>query len=195
VILLLALAGGLPVGMAWSHWRGRAYQAPELRVIWLALLAFLPQFLLLYVPYFRSSASDRLFAFCLQASMLALLGFAWLNRRVPGMKVLLLGLALNLMVIALNGGFMPISPHTAAGLVSTQAAADLEAGQRFGAKDMLLHPGQTRFEWLADRFLTPAGFPYRAAFSLGDVFIAIGAFLLLAHPGLSISPTNRGVNK
>src|SRR5687767_2642033 len=109
--------------MAWSHWRGRVYQAPELQAIWLAFLSFLPQFLLLYVPYFRDSASDRLFAFCLQVSMLALLGFAWLNRRVPGMKVLLLGLALNLTVIALNGGFMPISMNAASGLVSKETGA------------------------------------------------------------------------
>ncbi len=186
MILLLALASGLPVGVAWSHWHGRPYQAPELNAIWLAFLSFLPQFALLYLPYFRDSASDRFFAFCLQASMLSFLAFGWLNRRAPGMKVLMLGLALNLMVIALNGGFMPISPQTAGQLVSEDAMQNLRLGDRFGGKDILSAPEHTRFEWLADRFLTPAGFSYQAAFSLGDVFIAIGAFTLLAYPGLPI---------
>ena len=184
MILLLALAGGLPVGLAGSHWRGRAYQPPELRVIWLAFLSFLPQFLLLYVPQLGDSVSARMFSLCLQFSMVMLALFAWLNRRVPGMKTLLVGLALNFLVIACNGGFMPIAPHTAGELVSAQARADLQPGERFGAKDVILRPEETRFEWLADRFLTPGGLPYRAAFSLGDVFIAFGAFSMLALPGL-----------
>jgi hypothetical protein len=184
VILLLALAGGLPVGLAGSRWRGQTYHPPALRVVWLAFLSFLPQFLLLYVPQLRDAASERTFSLCLQASMLLLGLFTWLNRRVPGMKTLLVGLALNFIVIAYNGGFMPIAPYTAGQLVPAEARADLQPGERFGAKDVILAPEETRFEWLADRFLTPGGLSYRAAFSLGDVFIAFGAFSMLALPGL-----------
>ncbi len=185
MILLLALAGGLPVGLAGSRWRGQPYQPPELRAIWLAFLSFLPQFALLYIPRFRDSAADQTFAICLQASMLMLGAFTWLNHKVPGMKILLVGLALNLMVIALNAGFMPIAPHTAAELVGEQRMALLEPGDRFSAKDRIVLPEDTHLEWLSDRFLTPAGLSYRAAFSFGDVFIAIGAFIILARPGLT----------
>jgi hypothetical protein len=185
VILLLALAGGLPVGLAASRWRGRPYQPPELHAIWLAFFSFLPQFALVYVPSFRDSASDEVFALCLQGSMLMLAAFTWLNHRVHGMKILLIGLALNLVVIAFNGGFMPIAPHTAGQLVSEERMAGFEPGDRFSSKDRIMHPEHTRFEWLADRFLTPAGLSYRAAFSLGDVFIALGAFIIVARPGLT----------
>jgi len=178
--------------MAWSRWRGRPYQPPELRVIWLAFLAFLPQFIVLYLPQARGRASDWLSAACLLSSLLCFLGFAWLNRRLPGMSILLIGLTLNLAVIAFNGGFMPISPQTAGQLVSENALADLQPGSRFGTKDILILPEHTRLEWLADRFLPPAWVAYRVAFSLGDVFIALGAFSLLAFPGINLKK-DRGV--
>ena len=96
------------------------------------------------------------------------------------MKILLLGALLNFSVMTANHSLMPISPKTASSLVSEEVLqANFSIESRIGAKDILLPPEQTRFEWLADRFLLPAWFPYRAAFSLGDVFIAIGAFWLL----------------
>ncbi len=178
--------------MAWSRWQGRTYQPPELRAIWLAFLAFLPQFIVLYLP--RGRATDWLSAVCLLSSLLCFLGYTWLNRRVPGMSILLIGLALNLTVIAFNGGFMPISPQTAGQLVSENALPDLQPGSRFGPKDILILPEHTRLEWLADRFLPPAWILYRVAFSLGDVFIALGAFTLLACPGINIKK-NRGISQ
>jgi hypothetical protein len=42
-----------------------------------------------------------------------LLVFAWANRRMIGMLILLCGAALNLTVMTTNGGFMPVSPQTA----------------------------------------------------------------------------------
>lgn len=131
-------------------------------------------------------------AVCLVATQIILLGFAWLNRHVPGMSVLICGVVLNLLVMASNGGLMPISPYTAGRLVSEQQLLDFQLGSRIGAKDILLLPQNTRFEWLADRFLTPAWSPYQAAFSLGDVFIAIGAFWMLAKPGTPAQLINRG---
>src|SRR5690242_7569747 len=112
------------------------YRPPELRAVWLAFVSFLPQFALLYIPAFRESASDLIFSSCLQISMLALAGFAWLNRAVAGMKILLIGLVLNLVVIVFNGGFMPIAPSTASALVSQTTFEQLQPGDRFGAKDI-----------------------------------------------------------
>ncbi|MBI5351281.1 MAG: DUF5317 domain-containing protein [Chloroflexi bacterium] len=184
MILLVALVAGLVVGWALSRWRGHVYQPPELQAAWLAFSAFLPQFALLYLPYFRARASDRVSAICLMASLLIFLGFAWVNRRMPGMRILLLGLALNFTVMAANGGFMPISPQTAGQLVPGDVLMDFQPGDRFGVKDIYLPLQETRFEWLADRFLLPDWISYKVAFSLGDVFIAIGAFYILAQPGL-----------
>ena len=114
-------------------------------------------------------------------SLLLLLGFAWINRHLPGMPILIVGLILNLAVMIVNGGFMPINPNTAERLVGAERISTLDLGSRIGDKDILLLSQDTHLEWLADRFLPPAGFPYQMAFSLGDVFIALGAFWILAY--------------
>ncbi len=194
MILLFALAAGLLVGLAWARWRGHPYQAPELQYLWLVFVAFLPQFVVIYLPITRETFPEWLVAGWLLASQILLLGFAWLNRRIPGMSILICGVALNLAVMAANSGFMPISPQTASRLVSEERLLDIQTGSRIGAKDILLRPQDTRFEWLADRFLPPAWFPYQVAFSLGDVFIALGAFWLLVKPGSSIQIKKRGIS-
>jgi hypothetical protein len=183
MILLVALAAGLLAGLAWARWSGHSYHPPDLRYLWLCIVAFLPQLIVLYLPGARELVPDWLAAAFLLTSMVLLLGFAWLNRRLPGIGILISGLLLNLAVIAANGGFMPISPQNASRLVPQEALLGVSPGSRFGTKDILLLPQDTRLEWLADRFLTPEWFPYQAAFSLGDVIISIGVFWLLARPG------------
>ena len=55
-------------------------------------------------------------------------------------------------------------------------------GSRFGEKDILLLPQDMHFGILTDRFLLPDWSPYKVAFSLGDILVALGAFWLLAKP-------------
>lgn len=181
MILALAVVAGLLAGLGWARWRNRPYQPPELNFLWLVFIAFLPQFVVFYLPGTRQLFSDRWVALLLPLSQALLLTFAWLNRRQSGMMILLIGTALNLTVITANSGFMPISPQTASRLVSQEVLDDIQPGERFGTKDILLHPQETRFEWLADRFLPPAWFTYQVAFSIGDVCIASGVFWLLAR--------------
>lgn len=157
---------------------------PQVRFAWLVIVAFLPQFFAFYLPATRDRMPDAWVAAGLIASDALLLVFCWFNRHLAGMWLLAAGAALNLLVIAANGGFMPISPQTASHLIPPAVLETLPIGERFGAgKDILLLPENTRFVWLSDRFLLPDWFRYQVAFSLGDTLIAAGAFWLMATQG------------
>jgi hypothetical protein len=188
VILLPAILAGLLVGLGCAKWRGCPYQITDLHYLWLVAAGFLPQLLVIYLPGTRASLPDWLVAASLLTSQVLLLAFAWLNRRLPGMSILIIGLVLNLAVMAANGGFMPISPHTAGRLLPASMIQSTPLGSRLGhSKDILLLPGDIHLEWLADRFLLPTRLPYQAAFSLGDTLIAVGAFWLLASRGVPLT--------
>jgi hypothetical protein len=144
-------------------------------------VGFLPQFLTIYLGNTRVTIPVWLAALSIVTSQLILLIFAWLNRHLAGMSILIFGLVLNMAVMVANGGFMPINPNTAERIVGSERIDLYDLGSRIGYKDILLTKNETRLEWLADRFLPPAGFPYQVAFSLGDVFIAFGAFWILAY--------------
>jgi hypothetical protein len=115
-------------------------------------------------------------------SLLLFLVFVWVNRRLPGMPLLLAGLLLNLAVMLANGGWMPISPANASRLMGEDVFKYGTIGDRFGQKDILLRPEDMRLGFLADRFMLPAWLPYQVAFSAGDLLIAAGVFWLLARP-------------
>jgi hypothetical protein len=180
VILLFAIVTGLLGGLARARSGGCRLTSPSLHLVWLVPVAFVPQWLAFYLPATRKLVPDNLAAAILVSSQAFLLVFAWLNRHQPGFCVLGLGLALNLLVIALNGGLMPISPETLSRLVPAALPDAWQIGHRLGSgKDVVLPIVTTRLWWLGDRFLLPTWFLYRVAFSLGDVFIAGGAFWFL----------------
>ncbi len=188
MILLTALLAGLLAGLILARRQKRAWALPPLRCPWLAVIAFLPQFFAFYLPVTRTLLPDFLASASLLLSQALLLIFGWLNHRLAGMWALALGLALNLMVIAANGGFMPISPETASRLVPASVVQSIEAGSRFGeGKDILLLPEDTHLPCLSDRFLPPEGFPYQVAFSAGDILIAGGIFWLMARNGIPMN--------
>ncbi|MBE7433839.1 MAG: DUF5317 domain-containing protein [Anaerolineales bacterium] len=189
MILLIAVLAGFTTGMVVMWARRQSYRPPDLQYLWLVFLAYLPQFAIIYIPGIRQQVSDLWAAILLTASQFLLLGFAWLNRKLPGMLILLIGAALNFAVMTANGGFMPISPQTASRIFTREELNEISLGERIGIKDILLEPQDTRFEILADRFLSPAWSTYQVAFSLGDVFLAAGVFWLLARvPGKDTLP-------
>ncbi len=178
MILLLAIVAGLLAGLARARYKGRRLRSPELRLAWLVPVAFLPQLLAFYLPATRGVVGDNLAAAALVSSQALLLVFAWFNRNQPGFWALGIGLALNLLVISLNGGLMPVSPEILTEIFPNTSPDTWQVGMRVGW-NVVLPTAATRLWWLSDHILLPAWFPIRKALSTGDVFIAGGAFWLL----------------
>jgi hypothetical protein len=91
-----------------------------------------------------------------------------LNRRILGAQVVALGMVLNLVAILSNGGRMPATP-----------AAMEAAGLDFAVKHNSVAAAEPNVPWLVDRFAAPEWVPLTNVFSVGDVVIAIGAFVLV----------------
>jgi hypothetical protein len=184
MVLLLAVAAGLISGLLRAQLAKRKYQAVPLRLTWLVLVALAAQWLLFSIPVSRTGLSDEAVRIVFVLSQFALLAFAWANRRTSGFWLLGMGLALNLLVIALNGGLMPITPETVQWLRPDDPTGSWQIGQRLGnGKDIVLLKEETVLWFLSDRFHSFSGFSYRVAFSLGDILIALGAFWLLWSMG------------
>jgi len=178
MILLPAIAAGLLAGLARVKFRNRHLRSPDLHLVWLVPIAFLPQWLAFYLPITRRLPTDSVSAAALISSQALLLVFAWSNRNQPGFWALGIGLALNLSVIVLNGGLMPVSPEVVAQLVPDTSADAWQVGERVGW-NVVLPKTSTRLWWLSDHLLLPPWFPSRKALSTGDVLIAVGAFWYL----------------
>jgi hypothetical protein len=183
-LLLAAALVGLAAGWLRARSQRRPYLTVTLRHPWLVFLAFLPQWLAFGLQATREHISTPWASAALISSQILLLIFVWFNRSHPAFWLLGLGLIFNFCVIVLNGGLMPISPETVHRLYPTALASEWQIGSRLGTgKDIVLAVEQTRLWFLSDRFLTPPVLNYQAAFSLGDVLIALGACWLLYAPG------------
>lgn len=179
MILVVAVLVGLTAGL-FRAWAGkRKYRVFELKYPVLVLVAFIPQYFAFFAPKTREMLSNNLVAILLISSLIILFCFSLLNIHKPGFWPICFGFLLNFLVIALNGGFMPISPATVNKL-NQDTEVTWMIGQRFGfSKDIILSPEMTKLAFLSDRFTITNVLGYNVAFSLGDIFIALGVILLL----------------
>jgi hypothetical protein len=92
-----------------------------------------------------------------------------LNLSAPGMKCFGLGSFLNFLVIALNGGTMPVSPRA----MMMAGITDPPTGTHS------LLTAQTRLGFLGD--IIPAWTPFPQVISVGDILIIIGIFMFIQH--------------
>ena len=179
MIWIYVVVLGFVAGYLRARSGGRSFQANLPGQIGLLFAAALLQATAFYFPLTRKVIPDWLASLILIGSQICMLIFIGLNRSQPGFLILGMGLALNILVIVANGGFMPVSPRVVTELFPESHGAAM-VGERVGwSKDILLLPAETRLWWLSDRFLLPAWLPRRAAFSLGDIFIAVGIFWVL----------------
>lgn len=149
--------------------RGRLTALGEVRVRWLPLLlAALLMQVLITVTF--TSAPPTLLATAHVASYAAAGWVLWVNRRIPGLWLISLGTAANLLPIVLNGGTLPASPVA-------ERAAGIDVTTSFANSGVLHH---ARLGFLGDTMSSPSYLPFRNVVSIGDLVILVG-FALLVH--------------
>jgi MFS family permease len=169
-VIVIGLLGGLILGLLAG---GKVGRLLDVRLRWaiLIVLALAVRFATQYGIANGVAAADQLRLPLYAASFGILAAALWLNRRLPGLLAVFVGIVANGVAIVVNGGAMPVwAPSLAA---AGFTPGDLQAGfhvllpTSFGA-DFFLHAGP-----IAD--IIPIPIPYLTnVSSIGDAFIAAG---------------------
>ncbi len=148
---------------------------------WLALAAVILQYPLVYNQVAGLTIIEvPLSALMMVVSSALVVYVVWANRHLPGISLVGLGLLANLIVMALNGGWMPITPEALGRLGALSwVTPQGDTAKVWGAKNVMLARGETRLWWLSDIVVLGPPFPLPTAFSVGDALIAVGLFWLL----------------
>ena len=138
---------------------------------WLVVLAVLVRGAVLLTPLNRVEGAQYVYVLSL-AAIGAWTAVHW--RRLPGVWMVTLGSALNLLVIVANGGRMPVAPELAGSALLDRGAIGQYTVMGSGTQLNLIG------DWIRM-------YPIPEAYSPGDVLIALGlaivVFLSVRNPG------------
>jgi len=162
VVWLAALAIGLVGGLATGGKIGNLARL-RFRWPWLIIAAVVVRVVTVSPPLTSIEGSQWAYVGALTA---VLAWTIWQIDRVPGIWLVAAGSAVNLFVIAANGGRMPVAPELAGTLV--------ERGQV--GQYTLMGTG-TQLNWLADWIGLPG--PVHEAYSPGDLIVALGIAMVV----------------
>jgi hypothetical protein len=120
------------------------------------------------------SSARQWLPFLLPVAHLLLLPFLLRNLSFWGIRLVLLGLLLNLTIMFANGGLMPVE-GPAVEAVGRHRLEDLDPGSPIpGSKNVLVAPGDGRLMELSDTLVLPVPKPFARAVSVGDLFVFAG---------------------
>lgn len=178
MVLFVAVAIGLLIGIL-TGGSFSGFSVARFRFFPLLIAAALIQVVIFTPPVGTYEIIHDTGRFIYMGTLLATLFVLVSNVHIPGLKIVLLGAALNALVIFANGGYMP-SPESAlreAGRYDhvVQEQADIDAGKRIPHTNSTITDEDTRLEYLGDIIAIPEGYPLANVISIGDIFIALGA--------------------
>lgn len=102
----------------------------------------------------------------------------WYNRDNKYFRIISVGVLLNFIVIFANGGRMPVSVEALKIAGLQNLIPNLEAN-KIATHQVLTT--STRLKFLADVLVLPKPYPMPKAFSIGDLIMATGTFLLVTN--------------
>lgn len=142
-------------------------------------LLFISAFIQLYIslgkaynlPYGEKVVSEYFFILIIISYMLMIITIL-MNKKKNYMRIFLIGIILNFIVIAGNGGKMPVS----LGGIGSIKEESLLPEREFDIKHIGVNEN-TRFVYLSDIILIPRPYPLPKILSIGDVFLILGIFI------------------
>ena len=171
--MLFVLAVGVALVVGWIL-RGSVAGIVRLRLVvpWFLPLPFLLRSILFSTNHISLS---QLAADLQLVSYIGLLIWCVLNYKLPGSSFLILGTALNALVVYANHGRMPVSEAAVTMLVpeNLQVAALSRLVEDGGSLTHTLLTQDTRFPLLADVIPVPLPW-YPSVVSVGDLLLVIG---------------------
>lgn len=161
VFILYAVLAGLVVGVLT---RGSPVRLGELQLRWapLIVLGMAVQLALFSSPIGNAlgEAAPLVYIFSNVTVLIAVAA----NLAIPGLAIVFVGGASNLLAIAANGGYMPASVDALAAMGRTPGIDYSNSALR---EDVVFGP-------LTDIFTMPVWVPMSNVFSVGDVLIGVG---------------------
>jgi hypothetical protein len=166
MVLVLPFVIGVLVALPLGG-RIRTLATIRLRWLWLAYVALAFQIAAFPGNSLPWHTSDSAAVALWIASDVLLVAVVARNVRLPGVALVAVGLGSNLLAVLVNGGHMPALPSALSG-----------AGLHYKISmnsERMAHPA---LSWLVDRWAAPHWIPLANIFSVGDVAIAVGGFVL-----------------
>ncbi|MDP4096041.1 DUF5317 domain-containing protein [Paenibacillus sp. P96] len=168
---------GLIVGLFRGGFRQGLTGLSNIRLTagWIFPLLLLVQLAIFYLQEhsaFLASINGYLF----MAVYVAGLVFLWLNRQHAGFRLILIGVFLNFLVMAVNGGRMPVS-LSASSVLGPYYVELLQSGEVISKHFMM--DSATRLSFLGDIIPLSAPYPRTQVISIGDVVMNVGIFLFI----------------
>ena len=142
----------------------------------LFILGFLIQVLIVWLSFKDVTFVVKYHVYLHILSFILLFIGIWKNINLPGFKWIAVGIFLNFLVIFINNGQMPVSSTGLEKVGLSSYKEVLESGKYLTHTLISTH---TRLPLLADRFYIPPPYPRPTLFSIGDIFIGIGLFILI----------------
>jgi hypothetical protein len=179
LILLALLAGWIFGGKFW-----RLADA-KIRHAWLIFVPVSFYVISWGAAYFVSTHKlGWLFGFFAISEKIALIAFAAINVRLPGTKLIVIGLLLNLIAVSANHGMMPADPDDLAIVYGKGYVASAKAAPHIRSAVM---DASTELSFLCDIIAAKRPFVLiPAVFSVGD--LVMGAGIMLAIIALMRTP-------